>query len=139
MHGIDTIRQLNELAAQNAAGAPQAAIDRAERIRRERGDKPFTEQVDEFLAQREAAKLADQVPTTQANAMGVRYEDAAPYDRHMSSQRTELLASRSTAWLLDYVGGLENPTTLEVVLARKLRAVQQELDSTAKRLSVFVE
>lgn len=126
MHGLTTIRQLNELAAHNAKGAPEEALRRADEVRAARGDKPFSQQVDEFLAQRKAEQIA--VDEEQR----VRSEETAPY-------KTNLLATRSTKWLLDYVGGLENPTTLEVALAQKLEAVQKELEAVTKRLSVFID
>lgn len=127
MHGLTTIRQLNELAAHNAKGAPEEALRKADEVRAARGDKPFNERVDEYLAAQKAEKAA-----AAEQVQHVRTEEVAPY-------KTNLLATRSTKWLLDYVGGLENPTTLEVALAQKLEAVQKELEAVTKRLSVFID
>lgn len=146
MHGLSTIHQLNELAVQNAKGAPEDALRRADAVRAARGDKPFNQQVDEILeARRQAAiqrvdeelKEARQQIAAGIVEAAVKHEDPAPYVSEPA--KVSLLGTRSAKWLLDYVGGLEHPTALEQALALKLAAVQKELEHTAKRLSVFID
>ena len=56
MHGLNTIRQLNDLAAQNAPGAPEAAIAAANA--RRNGHSPLHDAMSQTLEARKAAGVA---------------------------------------------------------------------------------
>jgi hypothetical protein len=96
MHGLTTINQLNDLAAQNAPGAAQAALAAADASRA--GKPSVSEQ--HFKEATEAAK--------------------ASREAIISS-----LASKPLGELLGMLEALQLPTTLEAALARKLAGLSK--------------
>lgn len=89
MHGLKTINQLNELAAQNANA--KSTLEKAEQKLKENGS-PLSAALSDVLTARETQRR----------------------------QAIEKLKAKSVPELLDYVGALGAPTTLEVALAAKL-------------------
>ena len=93
MHGLETIHQLNELAALNAPGAAEKAIRDAEASREGKETN-----LDKALRERNGRVISDDA----------RASAIARLDAQTDSQ------------LVSLVDALIRPTTLEVVLARHL-------------------
>lgn len=56
MHGLKQIREINELAAQNAPGEPQRQIAEAEAVHAARGPSPFDQAYAEARARNQAER-----------------------------------------------------------------------------------
>lgn len=100
MHGISTIRQINNLAAENAPGAAQARIEAAEAVHKARGPSPF----DQAYAEARARNQAEREKAI-ANLLGRSSEELISLARANNSL----------------------PSTLETVLAYRLESTLDRL------------
>lgn len=97
MHGLDTIKKLNDLAAQNAPGAPERALAEADTSRQGK------------------VSLFDR-----------DYAAAAERQRAERQKAIDKLSTFSNEDLISLVRGLNGcPSTLETVLANRLEEIAQ--------------
>lgn len=94
MHGLKTINQLNNLAAQNAPGAAEAAM-----------------------------AAADASRAGQPSASEIHFQEATTRARQSRLDAIEKLSKLSLKELLDQVDALQLPSTLEAAVSIKLHTI----------------